>query len=150
MRTCLAPKSTEHLLHSSLLLLLYALHLLSSSPTDVTHTLLSFCDIHATGCHTDRLSTSTLVIRSQSIVQMPGTMPEEKYKKDSTLTGKICGNCFASKGSASARELSACSRCSLVVYCSRDCQRAHWKINHKLYCIPKAYRAPQLKCPLEV
>jgi len=29
------------------------------------------------------------------------------------------------------------------VYCSRECQKAHWKANHKQRCIAKADRAPQ-------
>jgi len=64
-------------------------------------------------------------------------------KKASDPDGKVCGNCLAPGGSANAPKLSACSRCGLVVYCSRDCQRAHWKTNHKQYCIAKADRAPQ-------
>jgi len=74
----------------------------------------------------------------------------EKSKKDSTLKGKICGNCSAPKGSVSAPKLSACSRCGLVVYCSRDCQRAHWKANHREHCIAKAERASMLQNSVEV
>ena len=77
-------------------------------------------------------------------------MHGEKSKKDSTLNGKICGNCFASEGSASAPKLSACSRCGLVVYCSRDCQRAHWKADHREHCIAKAERALWLQNSVEV
>ncbi|CAM9128381.1 unnamed protein product [Choristocarpus tenellus] len=29
-----------------------------------------------------------------------------------------------------------CSRCKVVIYCSRDCQRAHWKAGHKWTCRP--------------
>ena len=63
-------------------------------------------------------------------------------KKASAPDGKICSNCLASEGSASAPKLSACSRCGLVLYCDRKCQAAHWKANHKQYCIAKADRAP--------
>ena len=35
----------------------------------------------------------------------------------------------------------SCSRCGLVKYCSKDCQRAHWK-DHKPLCIAKADRVP--------
>jgi len=55
----------------------------------------------------------------------------------------ICGNCLASDGSAGTPKLSACSRCGLVAYCSKDCQRAHWKANHKHHCVAKADRFPQ-------
>jgi len=60
-------------------------------------------------------------------------MNEKKDKKDPTA--KICDNCSALGVSADAPKLSECARCGLVVYCSRACQRAHWKSNHKQYCV---------------
>ncbi|KAJ5084182.1 hypothetical protein NUU61_008761 [Penicillium alfredii] len=33
------------------------------------------------------------------------------------------------------KSLQRCARCKLISYCSRDCQRADWKI-HKRYCEP--------------
>ena len=68
---------------------------------------------------------------------------EKMDKKNCVPNGKVCSNCLAPEGSASAPKLSACARCSLVLYCSRECQRAHWKANHKQYCVAKANRAPQ-------
>ncbi|KAI5835704.1 hypothetical protein K523DRAFT_260101 [Schizophyllum commune Tattone D] len=29
-----------------------------------------------------------------------------------------------------------CGRCQMVMYCSRDCQKAHWKASHKQNCTP--------------
>jgi len=72
-----------------------------------------------------------------------------KDKKDSNPIAKACSNCFAAKGKDSATKLSACARCGLVVYCSRDCQRAHWKASHKQHCIAKADRSPQLQNSLD-
>ena len=70
---------------------------------------------------------------------------KKKGKNNASPENKVCSNCFTPKGSVScALKLSACARCGLVVYCSRDCQRAHWKANHKQYCIAKADRAPRL------
>ena len=68
---------------------------------------------------------------------------EEKGKKLTGLNHRACSNCLASEGSAGAPKLSACSRCGLVAYCSRDFQRAHWKANHKQHCVAKADRTPQ-------
>ena len=68
---------------------------------------------------------------------------EKKDKKNSNPNGKVCGNCSTGEGNESAPKLSACARCSLVYYCSKECQRAHWKANHKLRCISKADRARQ-------
>jgi hypothetical protein len=49
-------------------------------------------------------------------------------KKDSTLV-KICGYCESVEDSEN--KLRSCSRCLLVAYCSKVCQRAHWKNGHK-------------------
>ena len=42
------------------------------------------------------------------------------------LTGS-CSNCFK------FGEFAKCSRCRKVCYCSRECQKAHWK-EHKKEC----------------
>jgi hypothetical protein len=43
-----------------------------------------------------------------------------------------CAHCGVSKTG-----LLDCSRCHLVAYCDRDCQRSHWKAvgGHKLFCV---------------
>ena len=64
-------------------------------------------------------------------------------KKSCVPNGRVCGNCLAHEGCASAPNLSACARCGTVLYCSKECQRAHWKANHQQYCVAKANRAPQ-------
>jgi len=66
-----------------------------------------------------------------------------KDKKDTDPSAEACSNCRAPKGSPGVPKLSACSRCGLVLYCSRDCQRAHWKACHKECCVAKADRVPQ-------
>ena len=62
----------------------------------------------------------------------------------------VCGNCLASEESVYTPTLTACSRCGLVEYCSRECQRAHWTANHKQHCIAKADGVPQLQKPSDV
>jgi len=67
----------------------------------------------------------------------------KKDKKVSAANGNVCGNCLVPENSSENLKLSACSRCGLVAYCSKDCQRAHWKASHKQYCVAKADRVPQ-------
>ena len=62
-------------------------------------------------------------------------------KKGSDPDAQTCAHCLAVLGRAGVANLK-CVRCGLVAYCSKDCQRAHWKANHKAFCIPKADRAP--------
>ena len=77
-------------------------------------------------------------------------MPTEKeVKKNSNPNGRLCSNCSAGEGIGSAPKLSTCARCGLVFYCCKDCQRAHWKVNHKQHCIFKADRSRQQQNPLE-
>ena len=76
---------------------------------------------------------------------MIGKKDKKNSKKNSNPNGRVCGNCSAPEESESLPKLSACARCCLVFYCSRDCQRAHWKANHKQHCIAKINRAPQVQ-----
>jgi len=39
---------------------------------------------------------------------------------------KICSNC-GKVGSSGEKNFSKCAFCELTRYCSRDCQKAHWK-----------------------
>ena len=67
-------------------------------------------------------------------------------KKDPAPDAQTCAHCLAVLGRAGATILK-CARCGLVAYCSKDCQRAHWKVNHKSFCIAKADRAPPPVAP---
>ena len=67
-------------------------------------------------------------------------------KKDPAPDSQTCAHCLAVLGRAGATILK-CARCGLVTYCSKDCQRAHWKVNHKSFCIAKADRAPPPATP---
>ena len=50
-----------------------------------------------------------------------------------------CANCGVSD-----KPLLACARCVLVHYCSRECQKEHWKNDHKQRCVPLDKRKPEL------
>jgi TPR repeat protein len=62
-------------------------------------------------------------------------------KKNIDPDAQTCAHCLSVLGRAGATIL-MCARCGLVAYCSKDCQRAHWRANHKSFCVPKADRAP--------
>ena len=54
----------------------------------------------------------------------------------SSTTNKTCANCGVSATllAQDDRKLLMCSQCRSVRYCSRECQRAHWKAGHKAEC----------------
>lgn len=64
----------------------------------------------------------------QGIARLVEYMDLTDYK--ASLVAK-CISC--SKTGTLEAPLLCCSRCRVVWYCSRECQRAHWKI-HKVYC----------------
>ena len=62
-----------------------------------------------------------------------------------TAVKKYCARCFSSSSSSSSESgdcggggrgggLMRCSRCKVVQYCSRDCQRSHYKLIHRGGC----------------
>ena len=74
-------------------------------------------------------------------------MSNNSRKKGLAPNAKVCSNCLTPEDRESAPKLSACARCGLVLYCGRECQRAHWSAGHKQQCIAKADRAPQQQDP---
>ena len=63
-----------------------------------------------------------------------------KKKNGAGPNARTCAHCHASE--ASNVKLPACSRCGLVFYYGKDCQRANWKPSHKQQRVVKAGRAP--------
>ena len=54
--------------------------------------------------------------------------------------GPSCSNC-----GLTVVHLSACSRCKLVQYCGKDCQKQHWtKGEHKKFCVAPEQRKLQI------
>ena len=54
-----------------------------------------------------------------------------------------CANCSAQTGHDDGGVLHKCSKCLLVLYCSRACQVQHWKEGgHKHFCIALSERTP--------
>ncbi|KAF7723765.1 hypothetical protein EC973_001678 [Apophysomyces ossiformis] len=47
---------------------------------------------------------------------------------------KQCGNTFCEKMEQKEGDFKRCSQCMRVSYCSRECQKEHWKSGHKVVC----------------
>jgi len=58
--------------------------------------------------------------------------------KKSGIRKFFCWNCptygWSEDEGGDGSSLSACSQCSLALYCSRECQREHWEKVHKKHC----------------
>jgi hypothetical protein len=50
-------------------------------------------------------------------------------------TNETCTNCNVLEEYSQGRKLFRCGSCHQVLYCSRECQRAHWKKAHKKECV---------------
>lgn len=51
-----------------------------------------------------------------------------------SILGRACYECFKFKDKDRDVPLKQCSRCLAVQYCSPECQKAHWKSDHKEMC----------------
>ncbi|CAL5225400.1 g8210 [Coccomyxa viridis] len=51
------------------------------------------------------------------------------------VTGTMARHCARCRVPEVEAQLSSCGRCRMKWYCSRACQKAHWKLGHKLYCV---------------
>lgn len=76
-------------------------------------------------------------------------MGDSKCKGTSAPESRICANCLVSEESNGTSKLSACAQCGLAVYCDKNCQRVHWKANHKQHCIAKDNRTPLNRASLK-
>lgn len=58
-------------------------------------------------------------------------------KKGSKMIGQssmfVCANCLRTE-SEEGKGLKSCSKCLLTFYCSKECQKDHWKSAHKKEC----------------
>jgi MYND finger len=57
----------------------------------------------------------------------------QAVRDESKLSESVCANCLVSGNQVDVMLL-ACSQCRKVKYCSKECQREHWKKAHKIVC----------------
>lgn len=52
------------------------------------------------------------------------------------IEAEMCDNCMKVQKVIEHGRLKRCSRCKAKLYCSKECQIAHWKSGHKFQCNP--------------
>lgn len=52
-----------------------------------------------------------------------------------SATGVLVRHCAMCGINEEQKRLMRCARCQMKWYCSKTCQREHWKLGHKLYCV---------------
>ena len=77
------------------------------------------------------------------VIQLPEdtTIQARAFK----VGGTECDVCHKSLAELGIPRLSACIRCKLAYYCSKECQRSAWKQGHKVAC-----REPQQRVPGDI
>jgi len=98
------------------------LALRSEAAAAFLHSLLSHTGIRPTLCHFGDLR-----VLQRAVAQL--SIPAAKEVVQILDTTHGCSQC----GVLSQQSLMACGRCGQVAYCSRECQRLHWRI-HKPGC----------------
>jgi hypothetical protein len=63
----------------------------------------------------------------------PASGPSTAAGVAAVLAGKHCAQCLRSDKGVKYK---LCSGCEAVRYCSKECQRAHWKAGHMRECVP--------------
>ena len=61
-------------------------------------------------------------------------LPDCLSSGQETALSKSCMYCSLKEGPNPKVKFKYCQRCRIVCYCSRECQLAHWKTDHKLVC----------------
>jgi hypothetical protein len=59
--------------------------------------------------------------------------PEAAAARLCAILQKVCWGCFSEQEQSQAA-FKTCGRCNIPSYCSKECQRHHWKLAHKRDC----------------
>ena len=101
---------------------------------------------HKTSIHTKDMDGMTPMIMSgdggmlrSKVCKMIVDIAREEGNARRKVTKNSCANC--GKFDAS----SACAQCKITVYCSKECQRYHWKNGHKAECTKIAMKNAGIK-----
>ena len=70
----------------------------------------------------------------ESKIQVHETYPDGLGYPESWKGGRACTNCVIYRWTCDMSNPKKCSRCKLLIYCSRICQLEHYNKTHKNHC----------------
>jgi len=70
---------------------------------------------------------------TQPLIIGPTDHADSKYENYRVYPVNVCAYCGSSEARGGERALMGCGRCRDRKYCSKDCQKKHWKV-HKIIC----------------
>jgi hypothetical protein len=68
-----------------------------------------------------------------AVDQSPGAGPAAGGAAGAAAGEPGCAQCGAARRKNN-KKLQRCAGCGLIRYCSRECQKAHWKVQHRHEC----------------
>ena len=63
-----------------------------------------------------------------------GELSPEEVEANRASVCAPCGNPRCAKWETRLKEYKPCERCVSIAYCSKKCQKAHWKGGHRSQC----------------
>jgi len=70
----------------------------------------------------------------ESKIQVHKTYPDGLGYHESWKGGRACTNCVVYRWTCDMKNPKKCSRCKMLIYCSRICQLEHYNKTHKSHC----------------
>ena len=95
-------------------------------------------------CYTKPVSTWKLQSKKQTL-----SYQVAKAEKNRVKPLRVCASCMMLENKDKPMSFKCCSRCRVPFYCSKLCQRNHWKREHKQECISVAETVAEPDPPSE-
>ena len=81
------------------------------------------------------LATAAAVASSSPIAADASTTGESKSMVEAEIIpSRVCANCDKPAAGPDDPTFKRCGRCKLVWYCSKTCQKKHWRKEHRHVC----------------
>ena len=100
----------------------------------------SYMDVHngmvgnVVRCDGDRVLVKFSNLTSPTPIAPEFLQVAQTGNQVSSQDEEVCNFCQTSPETHTQKKFQLCGGCGMVRYCSKDCQRKHWKAGHKMMC----------------